>query len=154
MYRTSFSVHRDDVASDCHSTIVGHALMPQADAKDWYSATEASDDIGGDARFFWGARAGGDDDGARKGTGVQSLNLFGGDFVVAYNVKVALDGERGVDFAEPLHEVPREAVVVVYQEDHGLSGVRDNLACTFSNNTCLYVIRLYVICERPDRCLS
>ncbi len=106
-----FAVNDPRMALDGHPVDVPQTLMAQADAQDWHPPGEPFEDFVGHTRFGGRTRAGRND----HAFGLERLDLVRGEFVVADHS----DLERAVEFADPVDEIPREAVVVVNDEDHG-----------------------------------
>ena len=121
-----------DVSDDAHAEAVADALVPQADAQDGHDAGEGLDDVRGDAGLVGRARAGRDDHVRRPAATVQGAGLGGRDPVVADDDQVAVKLKRPVQLAQPLDQVPGEAVVVVDDEDHEQAYAGLNQECSGS----------------------
>jgi hypothetical protein len=85
-----------------------HALMSETDAQDRAVWGKTADHFTADAGFRWGAGPRGD----ANPLGIQGRDFIQGDPVIA------LHEERGSQFAEVLHEVIGEGVVVIDDEQH------------------------------------
>jgi len=94
----------DDIAAkgrpDC--------LVPKADAQKRDLPRKMLDQIDADSRFLWSAGAGRDQDVIR----FSLFNLFRSDLVVAANLDLA------PQFANVLHQVVSERIVIVEDKDH------------------------------------
>lgn len=84
------------------------ALMAKADTEQRQLAGEALDNGQRDAGLVGGAGTGGKDD----ALGRQGLDLFHAQFVVAHHL------DLGLEFAEVLHQVVGEGVVVIDHQQH------------------------------------
>ena len=103
-------MHESGGADDFCAEDIGHALVSEAHAEYGHLFAEVFDDFAGQTGFAGAAGAGRDDDSG----GFEGFDLLEGDLVVAFDA----DFGGGVNFADALHEVEREGVVVIEQEDH------------------------------------
>ena len=104
------AVHEAGGALDDGAADKADALMAQADAEHRELWSEVADDVVAHAAFPGGARAGGDD----NVRGVKGFDLVERHLVVAEH----LHGTRGIDFAQLLHQVVGEGIVIVDQHEH------------------------------------
>ena len=102
------AVHQVLGAYDFSAKRFAHGLMSQADAQDWKLAGEVANQVDADAGFVRGAGSGGDHD----VVGLQRVDFVNRDLVVA------ADLDLRTQFAQILHKVVGERVVVVEDEDH------------------------------------
>ena len=106
------AVHEPSGADDLRPEGLADRLVAQADAQQRNPPGKALDARHGNARLVGSARAGRDD---------QMRRLSGFDFVERdLVVAVDLQIERRIDFAQPLHEVVGERIVIVDQQNHGI----------------------------------
>src|SRR5512133_2904466 len=110
-YVRGLAVHHPARMHDAAAEGLAYRLMPEAYAEYRQPAGELADQGDRDAGFAWGARPGGDDD-AR---GVQRRDAFDVDGVVAHHPHLV------AEFAEILHQVVGEGIVVVDHQQHDQS---------------------------------
>ena len=109
-----FAVHEAAGADDLSAKDVADALVPEADAEEGHTRPEGADDLVGDPGFLRGTGTRGDAD----AFGLERFDLGEGDLVVAF------DGDLSAQFAEVLHQVVGEGVVVIDDEQHRIPEVR------------------------------
>jgi hypothetical protein len=106
--RARFPVHQLPGPYHFSAERFAQGLMSEADSKHRNLAGEVTKQFDADPRFMRSAWPWGDHD----AVGVESLDLVNAQLVVAANV------DFGAQFAEILHQVVGERVVVVENEDH------------------------------------
>ncbi len=107
-----FAVHEAVGADDVAAEDVAHTLVAEADAEGGDGGAEGFDDVVGQAGLAGRTGAGRDDDAGRG----EGADLVEGDLVVAENFHVH------AQLTEILHEVVREAVVIVDDQQHARDG--------------------------------
>ena len=122
MDRRGLSVHEPIRAHDVTAVHVADTLVAEAHAEQRDRRSEAADDFARDARLVRRAGAGRNAD-AR---GLHRRDFVGRDFVVSLHERIR------AEFAEILDEVVGEGVVVIDDEQHGLSGVLSVQCSVFS----------------------
>ena len=102
------AVHRFLGSNDRAAERLDDRLVPQADAQDWFAGLEFCNRLQADAGLVRIAGARGKHDGG----GVELLDLFDGNRIVANHVRVT------TQLPEVPSEVVDEGVVVVDNQDH------------------------------------
>src|SRR6202142_883684 len=107
-----FAVHQVGGADDLASEGCSESLVAEADTQNRQLPGEMAKKVNADAGFL--RRAG-------AGRGAEAIGVHGLDFADR-DLVVAADHYVGPQFAQILHQVVREGVVVVEDEDHVASG--------------------------------
>ncbi len=136
-----FAVHEAVGADDFAAEDVAHTLVAEADAKHGDGGAEGLDDVVGEAGFARRTGAGRNEDAGR----FQGADLVESDLVIAGNLHLH------AQLAEVLHEVVREAVVIVDDQQHARDGTTSRSADQVKRRSAfaLATLSLVVQCTEP-----
>jgi hypothetical protein len=114
-----FAVHKIGCANYVAAEGFADGLVSEADSEDWNFSGEVADEIDADAGFARRARAGRNDNFFR----MHARDFGHCDLIVAadFDVKLAVIVILRAQFADVLHQVVGERIVVVEDENHATS---------------------------------